>query len=192
MPLYVTIDSVSPNSASVSWTPGYNETAWNMQYREISANNWSEIIQVTSPDYHISGLMAETEYQVRVQANCLADSSFKSEYQPYVQTKKIDSLSEWTDPVNFITLGNVGINQIFTSQNIVLQPNPADNYIDLHVNSEIEVKEAAVFNTYGQLIQTVMLTDNHARINLNNIASGMYIVRISSKHATATKKFIKR
>lgn len=192
MPLYVTIDSVSSNSASVSWTPGYNETAWNMQYREISANNWSEIIQVTSPNYHISGLMAETEYQVRVQANCLADSSFKSEYQPYVQIKKIDSLSEWTNPVNFITLGDVGINHIITSQNIVLQPNPADNYIDLHVNSEIEVKEAAVFNTYGQLIQTVMLTDNHARINLNNIASGMYIVRISSKHATATKKFIKR
>lgn len=175
-PLHVTIDSISQHSANISWTAGYNETAWNMQYREISANNWSEIIQVTSPDYHISGLIAETEYQVRVQANC------------------IDTLSEWTNPISFSTQSSdddsVSVANTILAHSISLRPNPADQYIELSINSPIEVKEALVFNAFGQLIQAVPLTDNHARIDLSRMAAGMYFVRISN--TGATKKFIKR
>ena len=175
-PLYVTIDSISQNSADISWTPGYDETSWNLQYREASSTYWGESITLTSPHYHISGLMAETEYRVRVQANC------------------IDTLSEWTNPISFSTQSSdddsVSVANTILAHSISLRPNPADQYIELSINSPIEVKEALVFNAFGQLIQAVPLTDNHARIDLSRMAAGMYFVRISN--TGATKKFIKR
>lgn len=176
MPMYVTVDSVSQNGADISWTTGYVETKWNLQYREASATSWGESIPLTSPHYHISGLMAETEYRVRVQANC------------------IDTLSEWTNPISFSTQSSdddsVSVANTILAHSISLRPNPADQYIELSINSPIEVKEALVFNVFGQLIQAVPLTDNHARIDLSRMAAGMYFVRISN--TGATKRFIKR
>jgi hypothetical protein len=84
------------------------------------------------------------------------------------------------------------IEDITLAQSINLMPNPADNYIELTINSNVEVKEAVVFNAFGQMIQTVELNNNHARIDLSNMASGMYFVRVSGDNATATKKFIKK
>lgn len=89
--------------------------------------------------------------------------------------------------------GEVSIEDISMSSNsITLMPNPADNYIELHVNSNMNMKEAVVYNISGQAIQTVVLTDNHARIDLSGMASGMYFVRVSGDKVVATKKFIKR
>ena len=86
----------------------------------------------------------------------------------------------------------IGINEVTLAQNISLMPNPADNYIELRVNSNVVVKEAVVYNAFGQMIQTVNLTDNHARIDLSNVSSGMYFVRVNGEGVMATKKFIKR
>jgi len=95
------------------------------------------------------------------------------------------------DEIGFITLP-VGIDNLNLASNISLMPNPADHYIELTINSNVEVKEAVVFNAFGQMIQTVELNNNHARIDLSNMASGMYFVRVSGDNATATKKFIKK
>lgn len=84
------------------------------------------------------------------------------------------------------------INNITLAQSINLMPNPADNYIELHVNSNVNVKEAVIYNAFGQMIQTVVLTDNHAHIDLSNMAAGMYFVRVNGEGVTATKKFIRK
>ena len=84
------------------------------------------------------------------------------------------------------------IEDITLAQSINLMPNPADNYIELRINSNVNVKEAVVYNAFGQMIQTVVLTDNHAHIDLSNMAAGMYFVRVNGDNVSAVKKFIKR
>ena len=54
------------------------------------------------------------------------------------------------------------IEDITLAQSLNLMPNPADNYIVLSVNSNVNVKEAVVYNAFGQMIQTIQLTDNTA------------------------------
>ena len=56
----------------------------------------------------------------------------------------------------------------------------------------VEVTKAMVYNAFGQILQTIQLTDNHARIDLSKMAAGMYFVRVNGENATATKKFIKK
>ena len=91
---------------------------------------------------------------------------------------------------NFEIIDN--IDDVTLSQSVMLMPNPADNYIDLNVNSNVNVKEAMVYNAFGQMIQKVALNDNHVRIDLSNMAAGMYFVRVNGDNVSATKKFIKR
>ncbi len=60
------------NSAEVTWTPADDETSWNVQYRTLSADtSWREVAGgVTTPSVTLTGLASNTEYSVRVQANC--------------------------------------------------------------------------------------------------------------------------
>ena len=55
-----------------------------------------------------------------------------------------------------------------------------------------KLKEAVVYNAFGQMIRTVQLSENHARIDLSNMAAGMYFVRVNGEDVSATKKFIRR
>ena len=170
-PTGLTISNVTTNSATATWTPGGSETAWNVQYKLQSASQWQEAtVQTTS--YDIEGLTASSTYDVRVKAICSADNQ--------------------SDFVTTTFTTGVGIDNITLASSINLMPNPADNYIELTINSNVDVKEAVVYNAFGQMIQTVELTDNHARIDLSNMAAGMYFVRVNSDNLSATKKFIRR
>ena len=171
-PTNLQVSNITENTATVTWTPGGNETAWNVQYKLQSASQWQEA-NVQQPSYDIEGLTANSDYDVRVKAICAADN-------------QSDFLTG-----SFTTEGT-GIYNITLANSISLMPNPADNHIELSVKSNVEVKEAIVYNAFGQMIQTVQLTENHARIDLSNMAAGMYFVRVNGEGVTATKKFIKK
>ena len=102
-----------------------------------------------------------------------------------------DGETVYGDEMSFSTLVDA-INDITLTNSINLMPNPADNYIELSINSNVVVKEAVVYNAFGQMILTAELNDNHVRIDLSNVASGMYFVRVNSEGVSATKTFIKR
>ena len=266
VPTNLTATATAYNSANVTWTAGGTETAWNLQYKTAAATNWSANIPVTTTSYQLTGLTAETAYQVRVQANCgndgtsdWATANFTTPAEPvdpcdaptnlnvdnitaHTATMtwtpggsetswkvgyKLNTSSQWQEATVSTTSYNLegltansqydvrvkavcaannesdfvsasfstlvdAIDNITLANNINLMPNPADNYIDLRINSNVNVKEAVVYNAFGQMVQTVVLTDNYARIDLSNMAAGMYFVRVNGDNMTATKKFIKR
>ena len=74
------------NEATLSWTAGGTETAWNVQYKMASESEWSESIAVEETTYTLTGLQRSNEYEARVQANCNDDDQ-----------------SDWTNPISFTT-----------------------------------------------------------------------------------------
>ena len=169
-PTNLTVSDVTATSATMSWTAGGSETSWKVGYKLQSASQWQEAtVQTTS--YNLEGLTASSTYDVRVKALCANGES---------------------DFVTSSFTTGVGIDNITLANSISLMPNPADNFIELRVNSSVEVIEAVVYNAFGQMVQTVTLTDNHARIDLSDMASGMYFVRVNGEGVSATKKFIRK
>lgn len=60
------VDDITARSASISWTPGADETAW-----QIMVNNDADhLIAATTNPYVLTGLTPETRYVVKVRSNC--------------------------------------------------------------------------------------------------------------------------
>lgn len=66
------------NSIQVDWTPQTDETAWKVQYKKASDSEWSEL-DATAHPATINGLLAFTEYNIRVAAVCEDGLKFGSQ-----------------------------------------------------------------------------------------------------------------
>jgi hypothetical protein len=78
-------DFLTDSSAIVSWMHGGTESAWILEYKLVTSSNWISSDIINTINYHITGLEADTTYEVRVKAICGA-------YE-----------SEFTTPVEFTT-----------------------------------------------------------------------------------------
>ena len=263
-PTNVTISNLSQTGATVNWTAGGTETSWNLQYR-TAGGSWSSSIPVAgTPTYTLSGLTANTQYEVQVQANCggstssWVSNSFTTLAEDACPTptnfhftdntngsitlswdqeagtatewginyKKTDA-SQWTSitvntnpytitdlevganyeaqieahctngntsgATEVITFTITGVDEYVLNNGISLYPNPASNYVEIRTNNEdINITSLNVYDVYGKLLRTINVTENPTRIDVSDLADGMYFVRISSDKGMVTKPFVKK
>ena len=70
LPTGLTVSNITQTSATATWNAGGDETAWKLQYKAATASDWGAEISVNTTTYDITGLVAETVYQVRVKSDC--------------------------------------------------------------------------------------------------------------------------
>ena len=93
-PTNVVISNLTANSADFTWTPGGNETAWNIEYGAAGftlGSGTSTTASTTS--YSATGLNSQTDYEFYVQADC-----------------GNGDLSFWQGPISFTTPPSCGDN----------------------------------------------------------------------------------
>lgn len=67
-PANVTVDNITTNSAVLNWEAG-NATSWQVSYMRASDVGWTTV-NVTDNTYTLTGLNQNTDYTVRVMADC--------------------------------------------------------------------------------------------------------------------------
>ena len=169
VPTGLTVGAVTHESIAISWDANTNVSSWNIQYRPVGGTLNSAT--ATTNSYTISGLAPETTYQIQVQASCNDGQT-----------------SDWTAAVTATTATGIE-NHLLNS--ISLYPNPANEVINVQCTM-YNVQLIEVIDVYGKLIQTINVTDNLTSINVSNLASGMYFVRVTTEEGTATKSFVKK
>jgi hypothetical protein len=162
---------LTPTTAELCWSAG-NGSSWVVEYKLQSCDEDWNSQTVTAPYAVIENLSENNSYEARVKAIC--DDEYESDYAT----------------ITFNT--PVGINEFDFTQNIELRPNPAEYQIELYANCAVMVDKLEIYNAMGQLIKTMMVENNHAYINLDNMSSGIYVARIYVENAVVSKKFIKR
>ena len=170
VPSSLTASNITKESFDVSWNENVNVNSWNIRYRPQNGQ-WISATSSTN-QYSVSGLAAETSYEVQVQADC-GDNN----------------LSEWSDLLTVTTLVD-GLNS-YLLNSIAIFPNPANDYVMVQ-SSRFNVQSVEVIDVYGKVINTVNVVDNPTRINVSGLANGMYFVRVTTDEGTATKTFVKR
>jgi len=92
--------------------------------------------------------------------------------------------------------GDIAIDDIFIrtidasiSSVVKIYPNPINDIINIKTNSLDEITNYSISNVFGQVFLSGTLTNNS--INVAHLTSGTYLLTISNKYHTITKKIIK-
>jgi len=83
-----------------------------------------------------------------------------------------------------------GIQQNNSKNELLIYPNPADNL--LHVTGTSDYNSLEIINFMGQLIMSEKIVDNQVDINIANLSSGVYFVRLRGDKGIIAGKFIKK
>jgi hypothetical protein len=171
-PTNLQVNSISESSAIASWTVGGSESSWIVEYKLVSSTNWTSAT-TTTPTYTMTGLQSNTDYLVRVKAVCTEDES------------------SFTTAVPFTT--TVGIGENVLNHAVELCPNPTSTFVTLRIKSDqIQMVEAQIFDIYGKLLKTVSLENNTNTMDVSDLSSGVYLLKLNTNQGTINKKFVKK
>ena len=161
---------IQNESISIAWDANADVNTWNIQYKPVGGQLASA--SSNTNNYTITGLTGNTDYEIQVQAVCA------------------NGTSDWTSVLAVHTT-DVGI-ESWLANSVTLYPNPAKEYVDIHVDGDLNVTMMEVYDVYGKLINTVNVVENPTRINVSNLANGMYFVRVTTEAGMVTKTFVKK
>lgn len=77
------------------------------------------------------------------------------------------------------------------NNSISLYPNPAKNTLNVNVNTMYNNATLSIVDLQGRIINTQRVLDTISIVDVANLQSGVYIVRIDAEEGSYTKKFIK-
>jgi len=143
---------VSYTSATITWTDTRAEE-WSVRYKKTADEdldeNWTEVNELTSKTYTMTGLDLNTEYEVQVRNDCYAESS------------------PWTDSETFTTLNpvaEVSVGGEFDSYHMTVAAaitaansltNPTVTMLrDASVDSEVTISAAMTLDLNGATISS--------------------------------------
>jgi len=79
-------------------------------------------------------------------------------------------------------------------QNVSIFPNPTNGQITLANNSNLEIRSVTITDVNGRIVQIVDLDDTGAQttFSVENLAQGMYFVKIEAENTSIVKRIIKQ
>jgi hypothetical protein len=74
---------------------------------------------------------------------------------------------------------------------VVLYPNPARSHVNLIFSASLGVKNIAIYNMIGKMVDVYRVNGNSAKLELNEVPAGIYFVRLMNAQGqiVATRKF---
>lgn len=118
---------------------------------------------------------------------------------PYVLRVKLRNSAISTDTAIQTYIINrtaaTSVNNVRSGNDVTLYPNPATSSINVLFDAASDIKSIAVYNIIGKQVSLFRPTDNAgASLNIENIPSGIYFVRLMNSHGdvVTTRKFTKQ
>lgn len=177
-PSALNVDSITDNSAQLSWTS--TEILWNIEWdlKGFTQGN-GKLLEDRGNPFKLTGLLPNTEYDYYVQSDCDAENT-----------------SDWVGPFAFTTSEKVGVNQVMGNSNVEVYPNPNNGVFDIVVNTENTTDlKIELLNVQGQVIyrNNVKLISQHKEaIDIQSYAKGIYYLRLNSNEGVSVNKIVVR
>ena len=82
------------------------------------------------------------------------------------------------------------VNHVDNINEIIISPNPVSEIIKIETGS-VALKSASIINNIGQVVQSIVLTGNHTRVNVATLPPGLYTIRLMGQDGVVIVKFVK-
>jgi len=73
-----------------------------------------------------------------------------------------------------------------------IYPNPANDLLNIETKKQIEMRSVSIYNTLGQLMLVIPNAQNTKLVDVSNLKSGTYFIKIVSDKGSSNAKFIKK
>ncbi len=83
-------------------------------------------------------------------------------------------------------------NELFNGKSFSISPNPADKSINVTNTENISISEITITDLNGRIVKTEKVNNiSNVEINVSDLTTGMYLMKINSEKGIITKKIIK-
>jgi hypothetical protein len=187
------VEALGGGVANVAWQTVTGAASYNIKFAGTTTKLFSNYIPTGNPSNGInfSGIPAGS-YTVSVQTNCT--SGLVSAWGSYYSTVQINSNKKSASSITE-TIDSSGSNLNSVGGISRLYPNPANSQIIVYYNSSQQGNaEIQVLNNLGSKLMTKIIVlqkgQNSYTINTNNLANGIYVVRLVNKKDVFVQKLI--
>ena len=80
----------------------------------------------------------------------------------------------------------------FLSSKFSVYPNPVNNVINFSNDQNAVVSSVEMADLNGRVVKTVKVDATEGQISVNDLATGMYMMKITTDQGTAVKKIVKQ
>lgn len=161
---------ITTNGATFSW---YHPTAtsFEVQYKALDAANYTSVA-VNGNSYTVAGLNPGTTYVWMVRANC-GGSNY----------------SDWSNGNIFTTLKENDIENGIEDFDVkdLVKVYASNSNVYIVNNAEVQINNVQIFDVYGKLLYSGNVSNNTEVISMN-VATGTYVVRLTTEQGTANYK----
>ena len=77
------------------------------------------------------------------------------------------------------------------SEEIAIYPNPADGMVNIRIPENLNGDQLQVYDQLGRLLQTISLEDTNSRLNLSDLSTGVYFLKLNSLPNWSSKLILK-
>jgi len=120
----------------------------------------------------------------RIELNNLLKGKF-----PNFITVDFFELGNALDVVNTLNAGYLGLHHSIKNPEIVVGPNPASDFVQLHVPNELGF-EVMLFNLKGEIVVNKSCAVSSLKVNTANLPNGLYFLKIIQKEGVYLKKVV--
>ncbi|MGQ2982887.1 T9SS type A sorting domain-containing protein [Flavobacterium sp.] len=148
-------------------------------------NQLTDNLDILQPAYYAnSNGWQQVTYTMTAPASATA---FRIDYRVFQEATGADSGLVYLDDFSFVDQTTAGVKESAIA-GLKLFPNPLKGNV-LNITSDANAtKTVAIFDVLGK--QVVNTTTANNSINVSNLTSGVYIVKITEEGKTATKKLV--
>lgn len=88
------------------------------------------------------------------------------------------------------TIQNLLSNQDFAFENeFILYPNPAKDILNISTKNQTEIQSVEIYNIVGQVV--IAIPNSTTAIDVSNLETGTYFVKVNTEKGSTTTKFVK-
>mgnify|MGYP002338691422 CR=1 FL=1 len=87
---------------------------------------------------------------------------------------------------------DIKLNEVNTETGISVYPNPAKDILTLDIKEGKRNTTVSIYNTEGSLVKTVPMNSSKRPINISELPSGTYILKVADEREPFVKQFIKK
>jgi len=145
---------------------------------------------LTSTQLHLDSWEEEEWYTESSQNNF---SFYKAGFaRPILEILNFYVDGEYDETAFWYYAGNTNQVEEANSNKWSIYPNPATDQLNIQSELQVESTQVAIFNIYGKLVSSQIITGSFSTLDISNLSAGIYVLSLKNSMQTINSQFQKK